>query len=655
MSLERIPLEIEQEVLGYLNKSDILNLVKCNSQLHDHFVSYLYAEILLYFPDGLYGVMWKRDKYYRPTEKSALYPYSQRGLSFVRHFSIITRDTAVRTGNPEARNVEDDLTKELYTKVLLPISRNDVFTRFQWHRADGKTPSFMPQILENSRNLVSLSIDLNVTSAGVRGQSYDKVQLPSLQKIRLMIKRTEKAVKAACTLLAAAPGLIDVDLDFLEYQEEPTMKSANDQEFNVSGSKKRRDSPDPEEDSVTSFDYSVLAKLPHLQRLGVSEADCGEIMSSIKIGNLKDITFRSCSNWKALAEYAIKQRLRLKHLHISAVPAELPAIKSFLDNGLEPGLETLIVTIHTIDEDNTFFLTLRKEESRHDSIYFLKKKSIMKHTATLRSIAFYVAIGRDDIEEEPDAVIRYISVLPYLPNIREMLNNSRNMRELSLVVPVLCARDYMYEIEVDSLRGLRLDTIEVLYLIPTSWPEFVCFNGTDYCCPEDGVRLVIIDFLEAAFQHYTQRPKLKYVIFGLQNQALAPSEYKIEWLEGITQQEKDMEGPGNRDQYLEPADRDGTWIQEVLSYNEYPEETNVELFHHDWMVETCKKRVRRKKAGVYPIQWNPHLHEADIAKDITHGGPKGIPFRLYSAQYQKEEELSSWEDSSLIGNGLSMY
>ncbi|KAK6497262.1 hypothetical protein TWF506_004735 [Arthrobotrys conoides] len=649
-----------------LTKPDIRNLIRCNSHLHDRFVGHLYREIFIYFPDPMTRLKWTGDDYVIDTKKPVFAHYSAKGLFFVRNFSVLILSNIRRKNKFHAvRKADCDMIKYIYTKLLLPVSKNDGFTRFL---EDGKTPFFMPQVLENSRNLVSLSIDLNVSSAGSKRQNYTQVQLPHLQKIRLFIRETDESFKVAYTLLEAAPNLTDVDisLTFRRGGQIGPLTDAEDEmsHLNPNSITNQKNPPDLivrrrtseyRNEVKASFDYSILAKLTQLQRLEVSDVDLAEILPSLQIGNLRGITFRYCSNWGLLAAYAVKNPLHLKHLHVTAEPAELPAIKSFFDNGLEAGLETLILTVHLIEQECTVLSTIRKTENRLNSIYFLNKQSVLKHAPTLQNIAFYFAMGRDDGFWEPECLTRYISALTYLQNIRQMLDLSHSLRELSLVVPVMCVRDDMSEIEIDSFRGLRLDTIEVLYLFPTSWSSMVHYTGTDGATPEYSIQWVIIDFLEAAFQHYTERPKLKYVIFGLRNHVLPPSEYKIEWLEGVTQQEKEMEDSEycDRDGYTQPADSEGTWSLEVLSYDDHPEETSGELFFRDWLEATNQKRLKRKKAGVYPVKWNPHLHGVDIPKTITHNGPKDIPFRLYSARVKEEE--NHWIDTSMIQQGLSMY
>ncbi|KAF3246702.1 hypothetical protein TWF132_001301 [Orbilia oligospora] len=661
---ERIPLEIEREIVSYLykprlvprdtrvrNSPDLLNLIKCNSKLHDRYISYLYDELRFFFPRGIRNLYPPESNYHFSQRYDfKLGTFSKMGLNLVRSFSLITRDSA-STGNYE--QAEDELTEELYEALLLPMSRNNILARLQ---AEGKTPSYMPEILNNmSPNLVYLSMDIDGTTGGnLTAQDFNHLRFQSLQRIRLMIKPSLRNAQIAYSILKAAPELVEVDLDFLSFRE-PRVYFDDDDEYQEPPS-----DLDRKRDPETYFiECSALSGLSKLQRLSICYADCGGLLSSVRFENLKDISLKYCRNWDALAKYTTNNKLRLKHLHISAQPIEIQGIKSFLDDGLEPGLETLIVTIDTIPDGNTFFSNLRKHERRNESIYFLKKESVLKHESTLRNIGFNVALGREDGWWEPKSLTRYISVLPYLPNIRAMLENSPNMRELSLVVPILCVRDDLSEIEVDSFRNLRLETIEVLYLIPTSWPTRVHLEGTDGACSESSVQWVIIDFLEAAFQHYTERPRLKYVVFGLHTHRLPPFEYKVEWVDGVSQMEKVLqEDPkyydehGHRDKYAKPRDSAGTWRLETLDYKDYPEETNVKLYHREWLEETHRKRLRREKAQVYPIKWNPHLSEADVAKEITLGGPKAFPFKLYSAQFRDDD---MYGEMSLSGLGLPMY
>ncbi|KAF3203638.1 hypothetical protein TWF679_010169 [Orbilia oligospora] len=668
---ERIPLEIEREIVSYLyrprllprdtavrNSPDLLNLIKCNSKLHNRYISYLYDELRFFFPCGIRD-LYPPESNYNPRErydfKLGSRSFSKMGLDSVRSFSLITRDSAVRTGYEHARDPEDEFTKVLYEAVFLPMSRNNILARLQHHRAEGKTPSYMPEILDNmSPNLVYLSIDVDGTVDGnLTAQDFDHLRFQSLQKIRLMIKPSLRNVQIAYSLLKAAPELLEVDLDFLSFL--PGRVHSEDRYKHPSSDLDRKRDPE-----TYFLECSALSGLSKLQRLSICYVDCGDLLASVKFENLADVSLKYCRNWDALAKHATNKKLRLKHLHISAEPSEIQGIKSFLDDGLEPGLETLIVTIGTIPDGNTFFSNLRKQESRNESIYFLKKESILKHGSTLRNIGFNVALGREDGYWEPESLTRYISVLPYLANIRTMLESSPKMRELSLVVPIMCVRDDLSEIEVDSFRNLRLETIEVLYLIPTSWPVCVHEDGTDGACPESGVRWVIIDFLEAAFQHYTERPKLRYVVFGLHSHMRPPFEYKVEWVDGVSQVEKLLQEDPDyydehryRDQYAKPRDSAGTWRLETLDYEDYPEETNVELYHREWLEETQRKRLRRKKAQVYPIKWNPHLSEADVAKEITLGGPKAFPFKLYSAQFRDDDDM--YGEISLSGLGLPMY
>ncbi|KAF3316918.1 hypothetical protein TWF173_000922 [Orbilia oligospora] len=637
---ERVPLEIEREIVSYLHKPrlvprdtrvrnspDLLNLIKCNSKLHDRYISYLYDELRFFFPRGIRNLYPPESDY---------------------HFS----QSAVRTGYEHARDPEDELTKELYEALFLPISRNNILARFQ---AEGKTPSYMPEILNNmSSNLVYLSMDIDGTLDGnLTAQDFSHLRFQSLQKIRLMVKPSLRNAQIAYSLLKAAPELVEVDLDFLSFLE-PRMDSRHEYEEPSSDLDRKRD---PE---TYFIECSALSGLSKLQRLSICYADCGDLLSSIIFENLKDISLKYCRNWDALAKYATNNKLRLKHLHISAQPIEIQGIKSFLDDGLEPGLETLIVTIDTIPDGNTFFSNLRKHERRNESIYFLKKESILKHGSTLRNIGFNVALGREDGYWEPKSLTRYITVLPYLQNIRAMLENSPNMRELSLVVPMMCVRDDLSEIEIDSFRNLRLETIEVLYLIPTSWPLCVHYEGTDGGCPESGVQWVIIDFLEAAFQHCTERPRLKYVVSGLHTHFRPPYEYKVEWVDGVSQEERLLQKEpeyydehSHRDRYAKPSDSAGAWRLETLDSKDYPEETNVKLYHREWLEETQRKRLRRKKAQVYPVKWNPHISGANVAKEITLGGPKAFPFKLYSAQFKNDDDI--YGEISLSGLGLPMY
>ncbi|KAF3129376.1 hypothetical protein TWF594_010991 [Orbilia oligospora] len=663
---ERIPLEIEREIVSYLykprlvprdtrvrNSPDLLNLIKCNSKLHDRYISYLYDELRFFFPRGIRNLYPpESDYHFSQRYDFKLGTFSKMGLNSVRSFSLITRDSA-STGNYE--QAEDELTEEFYEALLLPMSRNNILARLQHHRAEGKTPSYMPEILNNmSPNLVYLSMDIDGTIGGnLTAQDFNHLRFQSLQKIRLMIKPSLRNAQIAYSLLKAAPELVEVDLDFLSFRG-PRVYFDDEYEEPPSDLDRKRDP------QTYFIECSALSGLSKLQSLSICYADCGGLLSSVRFENLKDISLKYCRNWDALAKYTTNNKLRLKHLHISAQPIEIQGIKSFLDDGLEPGLETLIVTIDTIPDGNTFFSNLRKHERRNESIYFLKKESVLKHGSTLRNIGFNVALGREDGWWEPKSLTRYISVLPYLPNIRAMLENSPNMRELSLVVPIMCVRDDLSEIEVDSFRNLRLETIEVLYLIPTSWPTCVHEEGTDGACPESGARWVIIDFLEAAFQHYTERPRLKYVVFGLHTHRLPPFEYKVEWVDGVSQVEKLLQEDPKyydehryRDKYAKPRDSAGTWRLETLDYKDYPEETNVELYHREWLEETQRKRLRRKKAQVYPIKWNPHLSEADVAKEITLGGPKAFPFKLYSAQFRDDDDM--YGEMSLSGLGLPMY
>ncbi|KAK6498333.1 hypothetical protein TWF481_010924 [Arthrobotrys musiformis] len=655
MLLERIPPEIVQEVLGYLGKSDIINLMQCNSHLHDRYIGHVYEEILIYAAEGLNRIVWRED---RPKAKpdDIFACHSKRGLAFVRHFSVITRGDAARTGYDWARKSEDEFTEKAYGSILVPIAKNGVLARFQWHRAEGKTPSFMPEVLGYmSQSLVSLSMDVDGTSDGcLTAEDFKDIRFSCLKKIRLAIKPSERNVKIAYALLTGSPELVDVDLDFMSFQRP------------LVGSRRYENLSDDEEKNALDLkrdpdDYflqcSALGRLSKLERLGISYADCKDIVSSVRLENLKEISFRYCRNWEVIADYTKTHRLRLKHVHISAEAAEAPAIKSFLESGIEPGLNTLSITIHPMPEEENIFTLIRLDEKREQSIYFLTKDSVMKHAATLQNVAFYVALDHDDGYWPRDCLTRYVSVLPYLSNIRQMLETSPNLRELSLVVPLWYGRDTWYEVEVDSFRNMRLENIEVLYLCPNTWPHFVYYDGSDGSCPEYGIQWMIIDFLEAAFQHFTgDHPKLRYVIFGLQNHAMPPLEYEVKWLEGITQQDEDEGEYGDRDKYVKPETSAGEWTKNDFNYEKYKEETDAEAFGRDFMAETQKNRLRRKRDGLFPVKWNPHLKRVDISRMVTHRGPNMLPFRLYSSRFQENEEgIPSQSDWSLIGNGLSMY
>ncbi|KAK6330053.1 hypothetical protein TWF718_003481 [Orbilia javanica] len=664
MLLERLPLELSEDIISYLSKADLVNLIKCNSKLYGRYISHLYSDLQFYCPSGISGLYGIQDIPYRdsPTPEAdnpddqddstsessgpispperpnvlKIGPFSEKALNSVRSFSIITRDEAVISGYEHARDPEDEFTKILYDLFLLPISRNGIAERFQWHRAEAKTPSFMPELLHNmSPTLVSLSLDIDGTADNLTAEDFSYIHFGSLQKIRLMIKPSLRNVQTAYVLLKAAPELIDVDLDFTSFLRPPIHSGKRDEYGEPIAELVDPNGPDHKRDPESFFlECSALSGLSKLQRLGICYIDCQDLLSSVKLENLKDVTLRYCRNWEAMTKYAAaNKQLHLEHIHISAHATEILAIKAFLENGIAPGLQTMMVMIHMIDETNAVLTKLRKSQSREESIYFLPKDAVLKHSATLRNFAFYVAMGRDDGHWEPECLTRYTSALPYLLNIRE---------------------DDMYEIEVDSFRNLRLDTVEVLYLIPNSWPHFVYYYCTDGGPSGHGVQWMVIDFLEAAFQHCTDRPKLQYVVFGLENHKLSPYEYKVEWIEGRTQDEEDRKDPEycERDGYSYHNVVTGTWSYEVLSYEKNPEETNVELFHRSWMEKTRAQRLRRARDKVFPVKWNPHLREVDVAKEITHGGPKSKPFRLYSAQFQDDD----WPARiSLLGRGLPMY
>ncbi|KAF3173566.1 hypothetical protein TWF788_008940 [Orbilia oligospora] len=488
---ERIPLEIEREIVSYLyrprllprdtavrNSPDLLNLIKCNSKLHNRYISYLYDELRFFFPCGIRD-LYPPESNYNPRErydfKLGSRSFSKMGLDSVRSFSLITRDSAVRTGYEHARDPEDEFTKVLYEAVFLPMSRNNILARLQHHRAEGKTPSYMPEILDNmSPNLVYLSIDVDGTVDGnLTAQDFDHLRFQSLQKIRLMIKPSLRNVQIAYSLLKAAPELLEVDLDFLSFL--PGRVHSEDRYKHPSSDLDRKRDPE-----TYFLECSALSGLSKLQRLIICYVDCGDLLASVKFENLADVSLKYCRNWDALAKHATNKKLRLKHLHISAEPSEIQGIKSFLDGGLEPG---------------------------------------------------------------------------------------------------------------------------------------------------------------------HMRP---------------PFEYKVEWVDGVSQVEKLLQEDPDyydehryRDQYAKPRDSAGTWRLETLDYEDYPEETNVELYHREWLEETQRKRLRRKKAQVYPVKWNPHLSEADVAKEITLGGPKAFPFKLYSAQFRDDDDM--YGEISLSGLGLPMY
>ncbi|KAK6535979.1 hypothetical protein TWF281_000227 [Arthrobotrys megalospora] len=528
-------------------------------------------------------------------------------LGYVRHFSVICNSLDVHERACDCGKFSKDL-----LLIVSKILAGGQLRSFQWNIHGDKWPLFVPELLSTNHGLVALSLDMK---SGFPDLETHDLQLPSLRKIHLNGGiRGDEGMGTISALLSAAPNLADVDLDFIV-----------DDQGNA--------------DDIAASVYTALCQLSQLQSVGLTGVDLKQVVPFLHLEKLHAMKLRYCSNWDALE---VISGICLRDIHIAAKGTDgVLSIKNFLES-LSPGLETLILMMDNLGD--SMFPELRNHTPMDQSIYILNKASVIKHSRTLYGFAFYLSRGDmfDRYNEDCEATL--ISACAYITQVRELIN-SCSLRELSLVVPMDFFYDHgVHEIETIDFKNLRLDDVEILYLVPPTWAEVVSMYCSSERASEEGIINVIIDFLTVAFKHHSNRPHLSHVTLGLLD--YVPNyEYSVKWhdyrsedathadckdpfYEGEDDNETDDEGESD-DESTNPF-RGNYSMEEYAEFGE-----NMEGC--EWLSST--RRRRRKFERSIPrrqIHWHPHLEERKVSREMKLGS-RSTSYRLYSAVFPQDQ------------------
>ncbi|KAK6500286.1 hypothetical protein TWF481_010631 [Arthrobotrys musiformis] len=222
-------------------------------------------------------------------------------------------------------------------------------------------PAFIPGVLNVNRNLVALSIKLQLPRgylevADESSPEHFDLKLPLLRK--LVIKGDLESLNV---LLQAAPNLTHLEFKILlpsDYCSGEKVDTINDP------------------GSPLALFYRNLSQLRKLRSIAMEDVDLGEAVPFLQLENLDRIVLKWCTNFKAL-----KTRIRslglgglhLREFEIFALPDEILPIKWILES-LKPGLETLIVVMNNMDGDE--IEKVRKLTSVDESIYIVHKDAV---------------------------------------------------------------------------------------------------------------------------------------------------------------------------------------------------------------------------------------------------------------------------------------